>query len=295
MFNQHELIKDEVDLYYAYGLRNPFYIFVHYFKLAQICKNYKLVHAQYGSAVGFLVGLLNCKKVLTLRGSDWYKTKSPKFKDQIRIFIGYYFTRISLKFFYKNVIVVSERFKSEILNNYPNLNLSVFTTPINLTKFYPIKNNDSVTQKNILFATIKLDNPVKRVELAQESFELLKKKMPNVNWYVMNNVHHNEVNEFINKADVILLTSTHEGWPNVIKECLACNVPFVSTDVSDLKQIANQTTNCFVVDEANASDIAIALEKSLKEGKNQNLSKFVEPFNSKFSQKILFDIYQGLK
>ena len=38
-----------------------------------------------------------------------------------------------------------------------------------------------------------------------------------------------------------------EGWPNAIKEALACNVPFVATDVSDLALIAHQDPDCWVV------------------------------------------------
>lgn len=295
MFNQHDLIKDDIDLYFAYGLRNPFFIIVHYFRLRKLMKSYEIVHAQYGSALGFLVGLLNCRKVLTLRGSDWYRTIAPKWKDKVRIILGFWFTRISLKFLYKNVIVVSERFKKQVSNAYPHLSISIFTTPIDLTKFYPIKSAIDNEYKNVLFASIRIDNPVKRVQLAKKSFELLKKRIPNINWYVMNSIPHNEVNQFINKADVILLTSTHEGWPNVIKECLACNVPFVSTDVSDLKQIASKTQNCFTVNEANEQELASALEKALKAGKNEDLTKFVQDFDMKLSSKKLFKLYQNLK
>jgi glycosyltransferase involved in cell wall biosynthesis len=45
-------------------------------------------------------------------------------------------------------------------------------------------------------------------------------------------------------CDVILCTSESEGWPNAVKEALACNVPFVATDVSDLAQIAEREPAC---------------------------------------------------
>tara|TARA_Y100000385_G_scaffold291066_1_gene367012 strand:+ start:6208 stop:7167 length:960 start_codon:yes stop_codon:yes gene_type:complete len=293
MFNQQELLQDRVDLYYAYGLRNPLNIVKHYFILRKLCKQYELVHAQYGSAVGFLVGLLNHTKILTLRGSDWYKTKTNNWKDKLRIFLGYHFTRFSLFFQYKQLIVVSNRFKFTVLEQYPKLVIHVFTTPIDLKKFHPIPYQGKRQVKNVLFASVKLDNPVKRYDLAKRSFDLLKEKMPNVNWYVMNNISHEAVNEFINNADLILICSTHEGWPNVLKEALACNVPFVSTDISDMKVIAQQTESCVVCD-ANEESLSEGMFKVLSTGKSEDLRCLVEEYDIKNQREILENIYQKI-
>lgn len=43
---------------------------------------------------------------------------------------------------------------------------------------------------------------------------------------------------------IVLCTSTHEGWLNSIKEALACNVPVVLTDVSDLHLITDNEKDC---------------------------------------------------
>lgn len=276
MYNQHAFLKDDVDLYYAYGLRNPLMIIVHYFRLLKIIDNYALVHAQYGSMVGFLAGLMPLPKLLSLKGSDWYKTYANNFKDKLRVALGLALTRISLKYLFKDVIVMSNRMKREVSAIYPGLNINVIVDPIDLDKFIPDDNHNRET-KNILFATVSLESPVKRYALAKKAFDIVKQTIPEAHWHVMNNIPHENVNNFVNQADVILLTSTHEGWPNVVKESLACNVPFVATDVSDLKEIADVTANCFVVD-ADPVKLAEAVIKTISIGKTQNLRQFVEPF-----------------
>lgn len=49
-------------------------------------------------------------------------------------------------------------------------------------------------------------------------------------------VSHEEMPVYLNAADALLVTSTHEGSPNTVKEALACNLPVVSTDVGDVAQ-----------------------------------------------------------
>lgn len=289
MYSQHAFLKDDVDLYYAYGLRNPLMIFVHYFRLMKLINNYTLVHAQYGSMVGFLAGLMPIPKLLSLKGSDWYKTFATNFKDKLRVALGLALTRISLKYLFKDVIVMSNRMKHEVNAIYPDLNINVIVDPIDLDKFIPDDNHNRET-KNILFATVSLESPVKRYALAKKAFDIVKQTIPEAHWHVMNNIPHENVSDFVNQADVILLTSTHEGWPNVVKESLACNVPFVATDVSDLKKISESTTNCFVVN-AEPALLAAAIIKSISMGKNQNLRQFVEPFEMRSTIHKYKEIY----
>ena len=53
----------------------------------------------------------------------------------------------------------------------------------------------------------------------------------------------------------MLLTSLHEGSPNVIKEALACNVPIVSVDVGDVSERINGVNGSYIA-KANPQDLA---------------------------------------
>jgi len=52
----------------------------------------------------------------------------------------------------------------------------------------------------------------------------------------------NKIPEILNCADVLVLCSTSEGSPNVVKEALACGVPIVSTPVGDVPKIVVDET-----------------------------------------------------
>jgi glycosyltransferase involved in cell wall biosynthesis len=49
-------------------------------------------------------------------------------------------------------------------------------------------------------------------------------------------VPYEQMPTLMNAADALLLTSTYEGFPNSVKEALACNLPVVSTDVGGVPE-----------------------------------------------------------
>ncbi len=292
MYNQYAYVQDDVDLYFMDGLRNPIKFLKHFFKLYKLSKEYDIVHAQYGSAVGFVSGFLPTKKVLSLKGSDWYRSPPTSFFHKVRVLLGEWLTRLSISR-YDIIIVMSEKMKKEVLTKFPNKNTQVVVDPIDLDKFVSKRgkkpNNDC---KQILFAATDLNNPIKRLWLAEEAVELLRLEMPNVELVKMSGIPHEEVRDFMDNMDVLLITSVYEGWPNVVKEMLSLNIPFVGTDVSDLKLIAKESKSCFVCD-PNPIEISQALKDSLT-APRENLRKYVEGFDMPISMGKLQKIYSGI-
>lgn len=265
----------KVDLIDIGSINNPIVFLIKLIKYHFILKGYDILHAQYGSGTGFFTSFFSNKKILSLRGSDWYYYPSCNIIERFHSWLGCKLSRWSINRF-DCIVVMSERMKKEVMERFPSHEVKVITDGINLSKFYPSGAKGQLFR--VLFSSIDRKNRLKRYDLAKKAFALFHGKYPDSELVFMNGVPHDSVNEFINSVHVILLTSTHEGWPNIIKEGLACNVPFVSTNVSDLRDIARQADSCFVCDD-NPESLASGLEKVYSRDQNESIDHLALQFD----------------
>lgn len=279
----------KIDLINIGGISNPLLFPFKLLKYHKILKEYNVLHAQYGSGTGFFTSLFSNKKILSLRGSDWYYFPSNNVLERFHSWLSCKLTRWCIKRF-DSIIVMSERMKVELKSEFSTLSVQVIPDGINLSKFYPVRNK--AKSFRVLFSSINRNNRLKRFDLAEKAFAIFREKHPDSELVFMNDVSHDKVNELINSVDVILLTSTHEGWPNIIKEGLACNVPFVSTEVSDLRTIAEKTGSCFVCED-NPESLANGLTKAtLREGE-KNIRYLAQQFDILEISKRLIELYKN--
>jgi len=61
------------------------------------------------------------------------------------------------------------------------------------------------------------------------------------------NVVPDELAQLMSAADVFVLASRNEGWPNVVNEALACGVPVVATDIGAVPEMLPSTDYGLVV------------------------------------------------
>jgi glycosyltransferase involved in cell wall biosynthesis len=87
-----------------------------------------------------------------------------------------------------------------------------------------------------LFAGTNPDRPRKRRRLAEAACGLASDGGRRIRLHVAGSVPPDEMPKLMNAADCLLLTSTVEGSPCVVKEALMCNLPVISTDVGDVKE-----------------------------------------------------------
>jgi glycosyltransferase involved in cell wall biosynthesis len=91
--------------------------------------------------------------------------------------------------------------------------------------------------KVVLFNASKNDNQnCKNPALARATIEALARSVPQVCLRVISNASQAEVALMMNAADCLLVTSLHEGSPNIVKEAMACNLPVVSVPCGDVTE-----------------------------------------------------------
>ncbi|OAF09282.1 hypothetical protein AYJ54_13530 [Bradyrhizobium centrolobii] len=148
---------------------------------------------------------------------------------------------------------------------------SIISNGVDLDIFYPrtvAKREVGLKEdeQHVLFAGRPSAGGYKRYPLAEAAFELVRKSNPSAQLVTLDRRPQQEVARFLNAADCLLLTSAHEGSPNIVKEALACNLPIVSVDVGDVAERIKEFEGCYIVPDE-PTFIAEAVEKVLARGK----------------------------
>jgi teichuronic acid biosynthesis glycosyltransferase TuaC len=228
---------------------------------------YNIVHAHYALSA-YVATLAGAKPlVVSLMGSD--------------VHTGFYYKYLNKffnHFFWAACIVKSERMKnaSKITNSI------LIPNGVDMKKYYFQDKDDArgklgldKNKKYILFVTDPARKE-KNFSLINLAIEQLNEK---VELLIVNNKTHEELNLFYNAGDVLLLTSHHEGSPNVVKESMACNCPVVSTDVGDVRWLFGAEQGHFITtfDPVDVAEkIKYAIEFREKYGQTNGRERIIE-------------------
>ncbi|MDF0652592.1 MAG: glycosyltransferase [Nitrospira sp.] len=150
-------------------------------------------------------------------------------------------------------IVVKSRNLEEALPSTVNRSkVRIIPNGIALERFRPLDQVDcrhrlgwDPDKFHVLFPT-NAGDPRKRLYLAQAAVDKVNRSGLNAELHQLRGVPHEEVPIWLNASDVVLLTSLHEGSPNVIKEALACDRPVVSVDVGDVGERLSGIEGCHI-------------------------------------------------
>ena len=210
-----------------------------------------IIHAHYALSA-YVATFAGAKPlVVSLMGSDVHSG-----------FYYKYLNKFFNHFFWAACIVKSQRMK----NASKIKDAILIPNGIDLSTYY-LQAKDDAREK------LGLDKRKKYVLFAsdpsrdEKNFSLLNNAVEHLNntveLLIVNDKSQEELNLYYNAVDVNLLTSHHEGSPNVIKEAMACNCPVVSTDVGDVKWLFGTEPGHFI-SAFDPIDVARKIEQAIK-------------------------------
>jgi glycosyltransferase involved in cell wall biosynthesis len=231
-----------------------------------------VIHVLYGGVMADLVtrAIRDRPVVITFNGSDLLGGPEQKGLKRLSVRYGIHASRRAAA--RAAEIVVQAQVLADALSEPDRARAHVISDGIDTALFAPLDRDDcrrrlgwstEPSVKHVLFPASRA-RPEKRFELAAAAATLTEPR-GGVELHELSGVPQDQVPVWLNAADVIVLTSTHEGSPNVVKEALACDVAVVSVDVGDVRERIEGIDGCFVADPT-AKDLADKLGWALARG-----------------------------
>jgi glycosyltransferase involved in cell wall biosynthesis len=206
------------------------------------------------------------------------------------------------------ILALTENMQNKLNDNY-NTQIYVVPNGINLEEYtgLTINSKRDFGIKNILF--VGRLKPVKGVEYLIIAMKMVHDKMPDarlilvgdgeereylsalsiqlgIQKYVqfVGKVPHEKVQDFMQQADIFVLPSLSEGFPNVVLEAMACGLPIVASRVGGIPDIITNDTNGYLVevkDTENLSNKILFLLQNdiLREKISGNNKKLVKEYS----------------
>ena len=255
-----------------------------------------IIHAQYGSMTGFLGVLTQGKAplIISFCGSDLLGACRSNGKKNIRGEMGVKLSKIAAN--YASGIIVKSKGLMDALPDSCRPKAKIIPSGVDLKLFYPIDQDEArrklqlpIDKKIILF-NMGSNGANKNLKLAQESFTLVQGKRSDVILFLIQNEPPEKIPLIMAASDVLLVTSYHEGSPNIVKEALACNLPVISVPCGDVKERLQGVYPSFVVNYSPKA-IANAIYETLKINKRSNGREKVQDLSVEETANQIKDFY----
>lgn len=211
----------------------------------------QVIHVMYGGVLAErVVSRFHTRPVvITFHGSDLLGENLSGWRRKLVSRLGVRCSRRAAR--QANAVVVVARHLVDALKDaVPRHQVRVIPCGIDLNRFEPRDTQVCRRQLgwspesfHVLFASSNGD-PVKRPWLARAAVDQCGGSDQPVELHFLSGVPNPEVPVWLGAADVLLLTSAHEGSPTVVKEALACGLPVVSVDVGDVAERIQGIAGC---------------------------------------------------
>lgn len=247
-----------------------------------------LIHAHYGLCG--LTASLCCtgkKTVTSLMGSDILGS-GPLMRFLMRLFARYIW----------DVTIVKTPGMKKKLNLK---DIRVIPNGIDMNLFRPYDKEESLKSlgwnpdaRHILFCSDP-GRSEKNYALAEKAVARAREKYRDRSLVVhfLTGVDPDKVVDHYCAADLLLVTSFHEGSSNTVKEAMACNCPVAATDVGDIRQIVAGTEGCYITT-YDPENVAAAIMGALTFGRRTNGRTSVMHLDSEAIAIQIAEIYKEL-
>lgn len=210
--------------------------------LREAGNSYDIVHANYGltapfAAVASALPTTNLPFVCTLWGGEY---------------VGNRYTPVMEPFVSRADRIVVP---SNVMADRIEQPCDVIPFPVDTDLFRPISRDEAreyvdwETDDSIVLFPYAPSREEKNYPLATRTVDGLGN---DVTLRAVANQPYEDVPYYLNAADAVLITSRYESGPMTIKEAAACNVPVVSRDVGFAREVLEDITNSYVVDDDDA-------------------------------------------
>lgn len=252
--------------------------------------HYDLVHAQFGQS-GLVALPKRLPLVVTFRGSDLKGIVGPNGR--------YTLTGCALRLVGQivahradEIIVVSE----SLAKFLPCRSYTIIPSGLDLDLFRPLPKVEArqalrlpPDHRLVLFVG-NPDRPEKRFALAREVMSYPGTEMP-ASLIIAHGVPYAQMPLYMNACDALLVTSSHEGSPNAVKEALACNLPVVSVAVGDVRERIGSVEGCVVCADDRPETIAAGLAEVLQRRERIEGREAVQDLDERILTQRLLRVY----
>ena len=263
-------------------------------RAAHRLEDFDLMHAQFGQS-GLMAWKAGLPLVVTFRGSDVLGVIGRRGRYTAR---GFVLKRISRTVARRAaaVIIVSDHLAAALPRG---LTPHVIPSGLDLNLFRPMPQEEARRQLGL-----PLDKPLvlfganpavarKRYPLAQQALQTIDAPA-DVEMVVLTGVARAQVPVYMNACDLLLMTSKHEGSPNVVKEALACDVPVVSVDVGDVRQRIGAVDGCILCPDDSPEALGAAVATVLRRKPRIRGREAVRDLDERLLTRKVIAIYQAV-
>jgi teichuronic acid biosynthesis glycosyltransferase TuaC len=226
---------------------------------------YDLVHAHYGlTGAATLLARPPIPLITTFHGSDY---SGPRWQRAVSIAVARWST----------CVVVSEEGRHRLRAAHAD----VIPMGVDTELFAPRNRLDARQalgwEPDARYALLagSRQNRIKRADLFDGAVDVARVTTPSLRGVALEGLDRAGVALALNAADVVVVTSDHEGSPLTVREALACSTPVVSVAAGDVPSTIAGLPGCSVV-ERSPGAIAAGIGRALAAERDDELRRRAE-------------------